>query len=83
MPRGIPTDHALGGILQMADGPDGKQAGTMIWGGLPNLLWWIDRKTGLCGIYAGQVTPPGDSKCCALHRKFEAGMYAKMTKEKL
>ena len=67
----------------MGDGADGKQAGTMIWGGLPNLIWWIDRKTGLCGIYAGQVIPPGDAKCSGLQRKFEAGMYAKMVKEKL
>lgn len=81
----------------MDDSPDGKQAGTMIWGGLPNLIWvshvtplsfvvqangpqWVDRKTGLCGLYAGQVLPTGDAKCAALNRKFEEAMYKQCAK---
>jgi hypothetical protein len=39
------------------------------------LSQWVDRKAGLCGLYAGQVLPPGDAKCAALNRKFEAEMY--------
>jgi CubicO group peptidase (beta-lactamase class C family) len=70
-------DWGLGGLLLLDDQPDGKAAGTMIWGGLPNLVWWVDRKTGLCGLYAGQVVPTGDDKCAALDRKFEAAMYEK------
>ncbi|CAO2649644.1 Nn.00g070290.m01.CDS01 [Neocucurbitaria sp. VM-36] len=72
----IEKDWGLGGVLIMQDSPDGKKAGTMLWGGLPNLRWWVDRKTGLCGLYAGQVLPPGDAKCAALNRKFEEAMYA-------
>ncbi|KAF2630465.1 beta-lactamase/transpeptidase-like protein [Macroventuria anomochaeta] len=70
-------DWGLGGLLLTEDQPDGKAAGTMIWGGLPNLIWWVDRRTGLCGLYAGQVIPTGDAKCAALDRSFEAGMYEK------
>lgn len=36
---------------------------------------WVDRKTGLCGLYAGQVLPPGDAKCATVNRKFEEEMY--------
>ncbi|KAH6622344.1 beta-lactamase/transpeptidase-like protein [Boeremia exigua] len=68
-------DWGLGGLLLLEDQPDGKAKGTMIWGGLPNLIWWIDPKTGLCGLYAGQVLPTGDAKCAALNRRFEAAMY--------
>ena len=32
-------DWGLGGLLLLEDQPDGKAAGTMIWGGLPNLIW--------------------------------------------
>ncbi|KAF1850833.1 beta-lactamase/transpeptidase-like protein, partial [Cucurbitaria berberidis CBS 394.84] len=71
----VKKDWGLGGILILQDAPDGKKAGTMIWGGLPNLIWWVDRKAGLCGLYAGQVVPPGDTKCAALHRTFEEEMY--------
>jgi len=40
-------------------------------------LQWVDRKTGLCGLYATQVVPTGDAKCAALDRRFEAAMYEK------
>jgi hypothetical protein len=90
-------DWGLGGLLLTDDALDGKKAGTMIWGGLPNLRWvsrsnptsilyprddhgltacqWIDRKTGLCGLFACQVLPPGDAKCVALTSAFEEGIY--------
>lgn len=32
-------DWGLGGLLLTQDQADGKAAGTMIWGGLPNLIW--------------------------------------------
>ena len=92
--KDLKKDWGLGGLLLTQDQPDGKAAGTMIWGGLPNLIWvstnvliwlrtrsdllqWIDRKTGLCGLYATQVVPTGDAKCAALDRKFEEAMYEK------
>ncbi|KAG9198367.1 hypothetical protein G6514_010211 [Epicoccum nigrum] len=75
--REVDKDWGLGGLVLLGDQPDGKAAGTMIWGGLPNLIWWVDRKTGLCGLYATQVVPTGDAKCAALDRKFEAAMYEK------
>jgi hypothetical protein len=65
----------LGGVVINSDLPNGKKAGTMHWGGYPNLIWWIDRKAGLCGIYGGQVVPPGDAVCAALTRKWEDGVY--------
>ncbi|XP_014554079.1 hypothetical protein COCVIDRAFT_105990 [Bipolaris victoriae FI3] len=82
LPIGVPKDHALGGVLLTGDGPDGKKAGTMVWGGYPNLIWWVDRKTGLCGIYGAQVVPPGDATVSGLQRKFEAAMYERLAQEK-
>ena len=35
----VEKDWGLGGLLLLGDQPDGKAAGTMIWGGLPNLIW--------------------------------------------
>jgi hypothetical protein len=91
-PKDVVKDWGLGGLLLTGDAPDGKKAGTMIWGGYPNLIWvrhvklalgdgmliayqWVDRKSDLCGLYAGQLLPTGDAKCAALNRKFEEGMY--------
>jgi hypothetical protein len=81
-PKQITKDYALGGLILTSDSPDGKKAGIMIWGGYPNLIWWIDRKAGLCGLYAGQVVPPGDAKCAALTRKWEEGVYGLYEKHK-
>lgn len=38
-PKHIKKDWGLGGVLLMQDAPDGKKAGTMLWGGYPNLIW--------------------------------------------
>lgn len=38
-PKEIKKNWGLGGVLMMQDGPDGKKAGTMLWGGFPNLIW--------------------------------------------
>ncbi|KAF2263886.1 beta-lactamase/transpeptidase-like protein [Lojkania enalia] len=74
-PPDIKDDWGLGGLMLTSDAPDGKRAGTMIWGGYPNLAWFCDRKAGLCGIWAQQTVPPGDKVSAALTRVFEAGMY--------
>ncbi|KAF2854369.1 beta-lactamase/transpeptidase-like protein [Plenodomus tracheiphilus IPT5] len=79
-PNSITKDWGLGGILLDSDIPSGMKAGTMIWGGAPNLKWWCDRKTGICGLYAGQVWPPGDAKVAELNEKFEEGIYALFAK---
>ncbi|KAI4681346.1 uncharacterized protein J4E84_007582 [Alternaria hordeiaustralica] len=81
-PKHVAKDYALGGLVMMDDGPDGKKAGTMLWGGYPNLIWWIDRKTGLAGVYAGQVVPPGDLICGKLMRKWEEGCYEMFEKHR-
>ncbi|KAF1957535.1 beta-lactamase/transpeptidase-like protein [Byssothecium circinans] len=73
--RGVGKDWGLGGLLITGDAPDGKKKGTMCWGGLPNLTWWADRETGVCGLWAAQLLPTGDGKVAALARGFERGIY--------
>ena len=38
-------------------------------------MQFVDRKAGLCGIFATQVLPTGDQKCGDLALGFEKGMY--------
>ncbi|KAF2474095.1 beta-lactamase/transpeptidase-like protein [Lindgomyces ingoldianus] len=73
----VRKDYALGGLFLCGDAPGGKgmKEGTLMWGGVPNLIWFCDRKTGLAGLYAGQVVPPGDAKCAGFTRMFEDAMY--------
>ncbi|KAK7737320.1 hypothetical protein SLS53_006623 [Cytospora paraplurivora] len=80
MPPSARRDWGLGGLLVLDDVPGWRGKGTMAWGGTPNLTWWIDRKAGLCGLYAGQVMPIGDAKCVELNKLFEREMYARYRK---
>ncbi|KAK7533783.1 beta-lactamase/transpeptidase-like protein [Phyllosticta citribraziliensis] len=75
LPKGTDRDWGLGGLLNVNDVPGWRRAHSLSWGGLPNLTWWIDRKAGLCGMFAGQLVPEGDAKAQALAQAFEREMY--------
>ncbi|KAI0399691.1 beta-lactamase/transpeptidase-like protein [Xylaria palmicola] len=74
-PVSVPKNWSLGGIINEEDVPGGRKAGSMIWSGLPNLTWFVDRTSGICGLYAGQLYPPGDAKVGELLGMFEQGIY--------
>ncbi|KAI1655740.1 beta-lactamase/transpeptidase-like protein [Daldinia decipiens] len=68
-------DYGLGGEIGLKDEVGRRQAGTMSWGGLPNLIWWIDRKGGLCGALFTNLIPVGDAKIVELMTQFELSVY--------
>ncbi|KAF3071204.1 Acyltransferase LovD [Daldinia childiae] len=68
-------DYGLGGEIGLKDEVGRRQAGTMSWGGLPNLIWWIDRKSGLCGALFTNLIPVGDAKIVELMTQFELSVY--------
>ncbi len=71
---GSKVDWGLGGMMNLETlGPRNK--GSLCWGGLPNLLWWMDRVGGMSGIYGGQIYPPGDPKTVELFNLWEKEMY--------
>lgn len=74
-PVGAKIDWGLGGLLFLEDIPGWRQEHTMVWGGLPNLVWWIDHKGGLAGCYFGQLVPHGSSNATRWVREFEMAMY--------
>lgn len=79
LPTGTEVDFGLGGLLCLNDlETTGRKKGSMSWGGLPNLVWWMDRQAGLSGIYASQVIPPGDPRSLEMARKFEGAMYERL-----
>ena len=80
LPQGVTKDWGLGGLLLEGDIPGWRSQGSMSWGGMPNLIWFIDRKVGLCGLYATQILPPGDLKSVEMSVLFEKEMYARYKK---
>ncbi|KAF7181877.1 hypothetical protein CNMCM7691_001174 [Aspergillus felis] len=74
-PSDVKYDWGLGGILIQSDGSRRRSKGTMIWSGMPNLFWFIDRAKGLCGVIGMQLLPPADPTTQELVKLFEEGMY--------
>ncbi|KIX92079.1 uncharacterized protein Z520_12233 [Fonsecaea multimorphosa CBS 102226] len=70
-------NFGLGGILNMKDVDGICKKGTMSWGGLPNLFWWIDPTAGNCGMYASQIIPPGDLESMNLSVAFRREIFAR------
>lgn len=81
LPEGTPRDWGLGGMLLEDDISGWRRKGALSWGGMPNLTWWIDPKEGICGLYASQILPPGESKSVEMCVMFEKEMYARYRKE--
>ena len=57
------------------DAPTGRPAGSLMWAGLANLFYWIDRKNGIGGFYATQVLPFLDVAAYPGFVEFESAVY--------
>ncbi|KEF55853.1 beta-lactamase [Exophiala aquamarina CBS 119918] len=78
LPANTTVDHGLAGMLIMEDIHTGRKGGSLSWGGYPNLKWWIDRETGVCGLYASQLHPPGDPMSVKMYEIFQAEVYNRL-----
>ncbi|KAF7908375.1 uncharacterized protein EAF01_004130 [Botrytis porri] len=74
-PPGRKLNHGLGGLLIEEDVEGSKKKGTLTWSGMPNLLWSIDKQTGLACLYASNILPFGDPKSHEMQQLFEKEMY--------
>ncbi|KAH8886101.1 putative D-aminoacylase [Thozetella sp. PMI_491] len=70
------VDFALGGMVTLKDVPGGRKAGSLSWGGLPNLSWLVDRDSGMAIFFASQTLPPGDKISGRIIRRLEAAVYS-------
>ncbi|MEE3850885.1 serine hydrolase domain-containing protein [Gordonia sp. LSe1-13] len=55
--------------------PTGRPAGTLGWGGLANLYYWIDRRNRIGGFWAAQLFPFFDPTAIAAYLDFESSVY--------
>ncbi|OAL35779.1 hypothetical protein AYO20_04929 [Fonsecaea nubica] len=71
----IPAGHSLAGAVNLEDVPGRRHAGTVNWGGLPNLFWWVDRKGGVAATLFNQIVPAADPVCMELLVELEEATY--------
>ena len=72
---GIEKQWGLSFMINNAQAPTGRSAGSLAWAGLANTYYWIDQKKGLGGVYATQVLPFADVKSLPLYYAFEKAVY--------
>ncbi|KAF2673222.1 beta-lactamase [Microthyrium microscopicum] len=68
-PSDAGINYGLGGMVQVKTSAF-LPGGTLSWGGLPNLKWFIHPELGIAAMYATQVMPSGDAKNLDLSRKY-------------
>ncbi|KAJ0414812.1 beta-lactamase/transpeptidase-like protein [Aspergillus carlsbadensis] len=69
-------DWGLGGMLCMEDEISGRCKGSLFWSGRPNLFWFIDRESDVCGVLGTQLLPPGDPRVSRMIELFESSVFA-------
>jgi CubicO group peptidase (beta-lactamase class C family) len=66
----------LGFHLYLEDLPGLRRSGSADWGGLFNCSYWLDRTSGIVGVFLTQVLPFYDARIVEATAGFEQGVYA-------
>ncbi|MFK7914912.1 MAG: serine hydrolase domain-containing protein [Pseudomonadales bacterium] len=72
---GEPKSWGLTFQISETDCDTGRKAGTLMWAGLANSYYWIDRTSNLAGIYLTQIFPFVDEHALAHYYEFESAAY--------
>jgi methyl acetate hydrolase len=72
---GMAKTWGLGYQINEAATPSGRSAGGLMWAGLPNTFFWIDRTRGVGGVLLTQIFPFADARATSLFEAFEAEVY--------
>ena len=72
---GDPKSWGLTFQINEVAGPSGRPAGTLMWAGLANSFFWIDRANGIAGAYMSQILPFADNATLSLFNNFETAVY--------
>ncbi|KAF5357675.1 hypothetical protein D9758_007429 [Tetrapyrgos nigripes] len=80
VPLGTRVACGLGGVVTLEDVEGKRKKGTMWWGGMPNLVWWIDPSSQLTGFFSTQLVPTGDGIVRNVSSQFEMAVYQELDK---
>lgn len=77
----FPGDEKSWGLsfqINEAPGFTGRPAGTLMWAGLANSFFWIDRENGIAGAYLSQILPFADEASTGLFFELEEAVYSSL-----
>jgi len=72
---GLAKGWAYTFMTNREDAPTGRPKNSLMWAGLANCYYWIDRKTGVGGYWATQILPFQDVASYPGFVDFEAAVY--------
>jgi methyl acetate hydrolase len=73
---GMSKKWGLSFLINTAQTPEGRSAGSLAWAGLANTYFWIDPARNLSGVILMQLLPFVDRLCLEAFAGFERGIYA-------
>ncbi len=73
---GMVKKWGLSFLINTAQTPEGRSAGSLAWAGLANTYFWIDPTRDVSGVILMQLLPFADSICLEAFAGFERGIYA-------
>ncbi|HEX7969306.1 MAG TPA: serine hydrolase domain-containing protein, partial [Stellaceae bacterium] len=72
---GMVKKWGLGFMINTADAPTGRSAGSLAWAGLANTYFWIDPRKNVAGVILMQLLPFADPQALETFAEFESGVY--------
>jgi methyl acetate hydrolase len=72
---GLSKSWAYTYMVNDEDAPTGRPAGSLMWAGLANTYFWIDRQNGIGGYWGSQILPFQDVASYSGFVDFEAAIY--------
>ena len=72
---GQPKHWGLGFLINAADVPGCRRAGSLTWAGVFNTHYWIDRRAGFAGMLLTQLLPFCDPAFLELYADVERALY--------
>jgi CubicO group peptidase (beta-lactamase class C family) len=68
--------YTYGFLLNSTTSPEGRPAGTLMWAGIENTFYWIDRHRSLCAVIMMQFFPFLDPQGAGMLADFTKAVYA-------
>lgn len=76
--RGMPLDHGISGVVNMADEPGKRRKGSMMWAGLCNGRWFIDPASGIGATMITNILPHPDAAASRVWDELERAVYGEL-----
>jgi CubicO group peptidase (beta-lactamase class C family) len=78
LPTEMEKQWSFAGLVAEQSQKGRMNAGTLLWGGVPSMTWYLDFEAGVCGVAFCQVIPPMSPSIMKLHEEFQRAVYEKV-----